>query len=273
MANAAKLVALALAIAANAPAQDFGGSFDLGGSFDQGAGSQTPTFLANAVTYDGSTDFLERGANLTGIADSKVGTLSVWLKPSAASDGNTVAILYSDNTLIFRMFKASDDTIHIQAGDGAAIKMEFDTTTTFTSAGGQKHLLISWDLSAAVVQCYINDVSETPAGLTDVNANCTYSAIGDWGVGATPAGGIKLAACEAELYWNPAARLDLSVTANRRLFRSAAGHPVSLAPDGSMPTGSAPVLYLKGDFNNPQVNSGTGGNFTKNGTFTSCTAP
>jgi hypothetical protein len=76
--------------------------------------------------------------------------------------------------------------------------------------------------------------------------------------------------CLAEIYINQAAEVT-DVTK----FRTAGGAPVDLGSDGSTPSGSQPIGYFKSIFSSFTVNSGSGGNYTKEGTtaLTSCVAP
>ena len=39
-----------------------------------------PAYAANPVNFDGTNDYLTRGATLTGAADSKLMTISVWVR-------------------------------------------------------------------------------------------------------------------------------------------------------------------------------------------------
>jgi hypothetical protein len=78
----------------------------------------------------------------------------------------------------------------------------------------------------------------------------------------------KTNACLAEVYINLAEYVDLSVEANRRKFISSAGKPVNLGASGSVPTGTAPIMYFKGPASAFPTNLGTGGNFTVTGTLT-----
>lgn len=71
--------------------------------------------------------------------------------------------------------------------------------------------------------------------------------------------------CLAEMWFNTTF-MDFTVAANRALFISG-GYPVNLGSNGQTPTGSSPLLYLKSAANSVGTNSGTGGNFTTNGTF------
>jgi hypothetical protein len=63
--------------------------------------------------------------------------------------------------------------------------------------------------------------------------------------------------------------IDFSQEANRNKFIDQLGYPKDLGADGSEPTGSSPLIYMKFDDTAALgTNSGTGGNFTVNGTVT-----
>ena len=72
----------------------------------------------------------------------------------------------------------------------------------------------------------------------------------------------------ADFYFNPTTYIDLSVTANRRKFISASLHPVDRGATGSIPTGTAPIMYQSGAVASWQTNKGTGGGFTLTGALT-----
>jgi hypothetical protein len=77
--------------------------------------------------------------------------------------------------------------------------------------------------------------------------------------------------CLAEFWLAPGTYLDLTTAANIALFRGADGKPVDLGADGSLPTGSAPLIYLScrpGDAASAfATNRGTGGDFTITGSL------
>ena len=61
---------------------------------------------------------------------------------------------------------------------------------------------------------------------------------------------------------------------NVQKFRDTAGRAVSLGSDGSIPTGTAPVIYLKDPALSWETNSSGNGNFTRvGGNFTNCEGP
>jgi hypothetical protein len=133
-------------------------------------------------------------------------------------------------------------------------------------ASGLVHVLASVNLATGLGLLYLNDVDDTNA-VTLTNDTIDWTR-GDFAVGAEPDGGLKLSADVADLYINFAASLDLSVVANRRKFISAAGKPVFLGADGSLPTGSPPAVFMSGPTADWHTNKGAGGGFTENGALT-----
>ena len=69
----------------------------------------------------------------------------------------------------------------------------------------------------------------------------------------------------AELWYAPGVYIDLSVVANQRKFRTAAGKPAYLGPTGAIPTGTDPLVYMSGVTATWKTNKGTGGGFTEHG--------
>jgi hypothetical protein len=222
-------------------------------------------FTVNAVDFDGTNDFLTRGAGLTGAADALTGIFSAWVRldggdgaarvifTSAAA--GVVITVNTGNKFLFTFTDVNTDDF------------SFQTVNAYTAGATWRHVLASWNITGAVQQLYITDASDKAAGALDAIDVIDYTQT-DWAVGGTTAGGSKFNGCMAELYFAPGQFLDFSVEANRRKFISAAGKPVDLGADGSTPTGTAPLVYLNGDETTFGTNAGTGGNFTITGTLT-----
>lgn len=114
-------------------------------------------------------------------------------------------------------------------------------------------------------------------GDTDVLNVTTYTdgtidfTVGDWSIGASPAGVAKLGpnCAVADFYFWPGVYLDFSVEANRRLFINASGKPVHpITPRAAL---GDPAILLHGYGTLPQDwhrNAGTGGGFTVTGALT-----
>lgn len=242
--------------------------------------------VGDSADFDGTNDFMSRGADLTGNADGKTGILSLWIRFDGAADGTGFREIFDSTWTLgvaedrFRLQTPVSNVLQVVGlrSTGAAT-LQLSTVSTFPGADTTWfHFLSSWDVATAGAHnLYLNDVSDKTV---DVFANNTikYTAA-DWSVGSTPvSGGSKLNGCLAEFYFAPNQFLDFSVTANRRKFISASGKPVFLGADGALPTGTAPLIYLhlgRGETaSNFATNRATGGNFSITGALTTgSTAP
>ena len=224
-------------------------------------------FSANAVDYDGTSDFLVRGSDLTGAADDNQGVFSLWFRLDGG-DGNNL-IMFDTTDVRHRHFRNTSNSLNLQVGNTAAtLIFQESTTGCCTSSGTWHHFIMSWDNDVPTCQLYIDDVVETVGG-------CTMSGTVDgtqanWYVAALNSEILPFHGCFAELYYNQTEHINLDITANRRDFISAGGAPVDLGSTGSTPTGNAPIIYLNGVAASVGTNAGTGGNFTINGSPGAC---
>jgi len=233
-----------------------------------GGGVGGSSFAYTAATFNGTNQYFNRGAAFTGIADSKTGIFSCWVKWDAASDGQFCPMIYGDST--HRIFKQSD-VITVDWEDSSVITAKVISDGTWTSANGWMHFISAWD-SSDINKCkmYINGSSAGSAS-TPTNQNIVYTGLSDWGVAALAGGAVPSACCLSEIYFAPGQWLDLTNSANVQKFRTTGAKPVDLGSDGSTPTGTVPILY---QHVYTGTNAGTGGNLTlHNGPLSSCTAP
>lgn len=232
------------------------------------AGGVIGGFSVTGVNATGS-QYLTKASDLTGIADGKVGTVSVWIKSAAASDATSPLILSNGDSAAnnrFYVSKFGDESARIsalQSGGASAIVMGSRAKPFADHAW--HHLLASWDTSdAASCLLYLDDADETNI-ISRTNANIDYTR-GATAIHARYDGAFAFAGDVAEL-WFDAVNIDLSVEANRRKFIKADGTPTNLGSTGNKPTGSQPLLYMRGGAANWGTNKGSGGDFTVTGTF------
>lgn len=237
---------------------------NIGGHIAAAAG----TYSAVAVNFDGTNDYLTRGASLTGAADGKQGTISFWLR--AGSDNNVMRILAHDSNA--RVERNASELITIIWYDTVgSYSLEIKSSAgKFEIADGWKHFIASWDMSdTAKRHLYVSDVSDlTVTQWVDATLDYTVS---NWSVGSKIDGTEKLNGDLADL-WFALTYIDLSVESNRRKFISATGKPVDLGSDGSTPTGSQPIIFLKNSVSSWETNVGSGGGFTENGALTAASS-
>jgi hypothetical protein len=236
----------------------------------------------DSVQFDGSTNYCTRGAGLSGASDSQTGIFSGWVR---LDGGNATPITLIDGvtgvggaTSHFFVERDGANLFSVIGTNAAGTSiLSFQSSSSFTSGASWHHLLCSWNLASGNVnQMYVDDASNI-SSFTFANDTLDYT-LGDWGLGARPDATRKMNGCLAEIYFAPGQYLDFSVVANRRKFISAGKRPMSLGSDGSLPTGTAPLMYhklVKGEtVNDFATNRGSGGNFAVTGTLsTGSTSP
>jgi hypothetical protein len=231
------------------------------------------SFSVDSAQFDGTNDYMTRGAALTGIADGKKGILSVWIRIDGGDGTNRNILVSQGLNGKLNLTLSSSNVFDLQARNAADTRiLRLLSSNTYTAGATWRNILASWDLGTAGARwLYVTDVDDTSVA-TFTNDTIAYTTPTNWAVGADTGGSGKLNACLAEFYLNTAESLDLSVTANRRKFIGATGKAINLGVDGSTPTGTAPIAYFHlaaaetpADF---ATNRGTGGNFTITGTLT-----
>jgi hypothetical protein len=234
-----------------------------------------PMRVCDSADFDGTNDRLTRGAGLTGAADSKSGVLSFWARLDG-NDGATRQIIAAattvgGSTLRFRArFLIATNIFTISGFNAAGTEiLTIPSSTAYTAAATWRHFLASWNLATGAGHLYVGDVSDLgSATLTDDTIDYTLA---DWGVGDHPGSGNQFSGCLSELYFAPGQYVDLSNVYWRRKFISATGKPVHLGSDGSLATGTAPLVYHHLDDGeavaNFATNRGAGGDFAITGTL------
>lgn len=242
-----------------------------GASFGSPAGGGGSGYSANSANFDGSSQWLNHSPSAIGSPNSKVLTCSIWIRPT---DANSRAVIGLGDIGVFSIFRFGSGTLSISARDASANPiMAVNTALTIPNSGSWYNLIISCDLSDPTKRwVYINDTLDASASwvnYTNANIAWTYSSVS--GIAANAVGGSKFGGCLAEVYLCITQSLDLSVTANRRLFIDANGHPANDLLSNGAPS---PVIYLKDTFSNFGHNFGSMGDFSiASGPLTSCTTP
>lgn len=220
--------------------------------------------LAPAVDFDGSNDYISRGADLTGNADGKVGLLSAWFRLDGGDGAQIIAFRNADGFL--QMDRTSANLLRITGSNAAAANiLTMISTGTYTAGATWHHVLASWDLANTTGHLWIDGANAIDTA-TDVFTNDTIDYTrSDFFIGASSVPDRYFNGCFADFYLNLAQYLDISVEANRSRFRTPGGKPVNLGPTGAQGTGTRPIIYLRGPAASFNTNLGTGGNFTVSG--------
>lgn len=244
--------------------------------------SASTLIAVDGADFDGTNDYMTRGAGLTGASDSKSGIISLRMKINGG-DGMNMYLGMGDTLLgggsgrvHFRRVFTNVFRFDLQQSDGVT-SATIQSVGTYTASATWMHLLASWDVATlGAHHLYINDVSDI--SVTEFNNATIDYTMANWSVGAQVNAAEKSNISFAEYYFAPGQYLDFSIVANRRKFISPSGKPVHLGADGSLPTGVAPIMYHHLDDGeavaNFATNRGTGGNFTITGALaTASTSP
>ena len=231
----------------------------------------------DSADFDGTNDWMTKSSSITGIADGKKGVLSFWFRIDG-SDGSELTVFGGINTAATERISCFRTTgnkwqLECQNSSGTNI-LRLNSSLSYTASATWHHFLASWDLSTVGARyIYIDDAADLSVA-TFTDDTIDYDMANPlWLVGAITSGGaFKFDGCLAELYFDAANFLDLSVTSNRRNFISANLKPVFLGVDGSLPTATTPSVYQhlgKGEtVSNFATNRSGNGNFTITGTLT-----
>ena len=176
--------------------------------------------LPEAVSFDGSSDYLLRTSDLTNNTDGKTFTFSCWVY---GASGGTI---YHSGGASF----TDGVSIHFEQSGELNIKMDNPSGSTVFSVehGGAialntwNHLLISCDMSSTSNRhIYVNDVALGNSYLTYTDSDIDFTSSTHSIVQLN-----KLKGRLSNLFLDYTYR-DLSVEANRRLFIDAEGKPAS----------------------------------------------
>lgn len=238
-------------------------------------GKDTSDYRLFTAQTDGATNGIQRGADLTGIANGKAGTISIWVNfTNSASAYNPIWISRNNTTIgnTLTLARSSTGELTLSARNSAGTII-LDTTTTGTpcSSSGLYHIYATWDLAVNNrVYIYVNGTDKTGTISTFTNDTIQYSVPNHGLLGNLLSPFAPLtAAMVGQVYVNYSAYLD--PTSNVTKFYGGVATPKGIGSDGSVPSGTSPIVYLDGNATTILTNRGTGGNFVAYGTLSTGT--
>jgi len=224
---------------------------------------------AEAAEFNGTSQYLNKATQLTGLTDSKVFTVAVGVKIDAFA-GKSHSIITKDSTTSssfgrFRLYVSSGNLFFQirDASDTIVVNLNIGTVAT---EGNWVSLLFSFD-SANQSNClvYADGVSKS---ITFNTFTTDYlipflSALPHTKIGANKGSDVTSDYLDGRIgfLWFNNEYIDFSQEANRLKFFDAFGYPVDVGADGSLPTGNVPLIYMNEDFH-LGTSLGSGGNFT-----------
>jgi SPP1 family predicted phage head-tail adaptor len=225
--------------------------------------SATTVFAINSVHFDGTSDYLLRGAGLTGAVDSKRLVGSVWIRRTAGF-GTIQRILYSTGTSLSVGF-AANNTVSIVAENSAGSIILLANSLVAITDTNVHHIAWAFDLANSARRLiYVDDAPSI--SVTHTNANIDFT-VANYAIGARDTGQEKYAGDMADLQVWFGKDLDISDTLTRRMFITADGKPVDPAVPAATALG-VPIIRLSGGTDTWQTNDGSGGGFGEVGMLT-----
>lgn len=224
-------------------------------------------FKANAVHFTSATTVFTNNGPLLNTPDGKAGTLSLWIRlddlPFVGSFSTLLGFGFSLTEAVSVIVAIADSTkkLRFTLSGAAGTVVDMVSDRTITAADGWVHVIAAWDAAAGVSQLYIDDIeSKDEVASSVVNQIIDYSK-GFVDVGAEARSRDNPFVGDMAEFWFDDVFIDLSVEANRRKFVSALVKPIFLGPDGSLPTGVVPSIFMSGATSTWGTNKGNAGPF------------
>jgi hypothetical protein len=251
-----------------------GKNYGTGGDFSVNSGPYTGArgpneFWGNRADFTASP-YLSRTTALTGITNTKQITLSFW---ATFDNWGQVILSLADSAGNFNVYvdNASNKIRVFACNASGAIILQAETPATL-STGTSYHIQMCADMTSTTLRAfYINGVS-VAATWSYTNDTIAYQqaslpTIGAYWNGSQYTAASRLDGRISELYLSNGF-VDFRFEANRLLFRDAFGNPTDLPSAITAATVPNPAIYMRFPPTAFGTNSGTGGNFTVNGTIT-----
>lgn len=225
-----------------------------------GTGSYNP----NAVTFDGTNDRLD--VQNESYTDTKQVTASFWFRRAPSGTFDSIFNNSNAGSYGFGFVNAVSDAIAFSANNSSSTLI-LEARSNPINDSNWHHVMASFDLTDTNKRhIYVDNVDDFASSGVYTDDLISVSTIDIWigGNGSGP----QYSGDLADLWVDYGTYIDLSVEANRRKFISESGMPMYLGPDGSIPTGEKPEVFLSGDTISFHSNRGSGGGFTENGEIT-----
>lgn len=241
---------------------------------------------AGAVDFGGA-EGLQRGANLTGAANSAESLFAIAFRLDAGDGTNIRLMQYTASPggtcYVIQRLIGGQIQFNIAGISGTGDNVTYTTAAAFAAGSAWRTLVFSCktDLTAGnkLAKCMVDGVADAGVFLdigssfstqyttgTDIFLMCS---------GATPSNPWN--GCVCNYYYNntPGCYMDVTQLANYNKFFIGTT-PVDLGDNGENPTGAAPIVYqhigADGDAADFKINLGTGGGMTEIGTITACSS-
>lgn len=248
-----------------------GKNYGTGGDFTVNSGPYTGArgpneFWGNKADFNGTTGYLTKSSPL--FADGKVFSAVFWIELDAVGIFQRVFSIQDTGNAMFAAQINGSNQLTLFGKKTTATAVLGTTTTSPTFAASTVYCVqICIDMAnTANRQIYINGTAATTTWTTYVNDTINFSNSNPFCIGSIPTGNYVNGKISEFYLCNE--YIDFSQEANRLKFRDAFGNPVNLTQQIEAAAIPNPAIYMRFPPTSFGTNSGTGGNFTVNGTIT-----
>jgi len=254
---------------------DAGNNLGTGGDFTVNSGPYTGArggseYWARSAEFDGSTGSL-KNTSVT-MSNSKTFTLAFAVQRPASENVVPFSIVdaedvgYADDTLSVHWNSNGAMYLSSRNTSGTHI-IDANTSASYTATDTWYVVLISVDTNTASNRhFYVNGTSDLPTWGVTVNAALPFSSNAYCAI-AEDYDGIQGNSSVQSFTYFSTDYIDFSQESNRNLFVDQLGYPKDLTPAIDAGDIADPLIYMKfDDTSDLGANSGTGGDFTVNGT-------
>lgn len=245
---------------------DAGNNLGSGGDFTVNSGPYTGArggseFYARSIEGTGASGISLTGGALSGGASSSNLTVvfNVYLDSRNSQKG-----WFGFGGNHFLCYNDSGGSVFIGNAYADSVVLISNSSSPFST--GSWHTVL-WSMvsngTSSQRHIYVDGVSASNQAWTQTRATFDLTA-GTRAILSDNGGGQNLDGKISGLYVDQT-YTDFSQESNRNKFIDQLGYPIDLGDDGSKPTGSSPLIYMKFDPSSLGTNVGTGGNYTVNG--------
>jgi hypothetical protein len=257
---------------------DAGNNLGSGGDFTVNSGPYTGArggseFWARSANFDGALGTgLQNSDSIA--SDTKTYTYLISFKKDSASGTGALLSLGSASTFYISFWSSLGTDYHftaygMQDNYGSAVYQRYSDYNSTSAADTWYTVLGSIDLNNAKDHMYLNGSNQTRATTNFNNAYIESSNITQQTIGARNSVREDGLDGDVVVHYFSTDYTDFSQESNRNLFVDQLGYPKDLTPAIEAGTIADPLIYMKFDDTSALgTNSGTGGNFTVNGTVT-----
>jgi hypothetical protein len=251
-------------------ANNAGKNYGTGGDFTVNSGPYTGArgpneFWGNIADFGGITNgsYLNKNTSL-GVSNGKTASLSFWIRPDSATTRYVFTINPADgSTTHFGIEFSSNLRLQISGGG-----LGVTTADNSIPLNAWRHVLVYFDLTDSSKRgVYINGALATVTWNAYTNTDILFSSPNVVFAARNSNFADSFDGKLSEFYFTTN-YIDLSQEANRLKFRDAFGNPVDLTQQIAAAAIPTPAVYMRFPPTAFGTNSGTGGDFTVNGTIT-----